>query len=100
MVATLAEGVVPWWGAIAECHLRICGRHGVVLLLGAMVGYHCWVPCCFIAGGPFPGCHSRLPLVLLRCGAMVVYCFRSFTVMEFSFANSASDNMLMSYISI
>ena len=65
MVATLAEGVVPWLGAIAECHLRICGRHGVVLLLGAMVGYHCWVPCCFIAGVvPFA----------VAIGAIAVWC--------------------------
>ena len=72
-------------GAIAECN---------VPLLGAMLGCHCWVPCCLIAGVPFlgamaVGCHSWVPLVLLLGGAMVgCYCFRSFTLMECNFANS------------
>ena len=49
MVATLAEGVVPWLGAmswcdaIAGCGAMVVGCHVVVPFVGAMVGCYCLV---------------------------------------------------------
>ena len=53
--------MVPWWGAIAECHCgvpwwgAIVGCQCWVLLLGAIAGCQCWVLAGWYGGVPFVG---------------------------------------------
>ena len=57
--------MLVWWGAIRGCCGAMVGAIAEcnVPLLGAMLGCHCWVPCCLIAGVPFLGAMAVVPFV-------------------------------------
>ena len=74
MVATLAEGVVPWWGAmpwwdaILGCHAMVGCYSGVLCHTSnkvAIAECHCWVPW----WGAIAECHCGVPWwdAIARC---------------------------------